>query len=282
MDLLTIESREDPPVEPSKFGKGMVAASRPGVNTAAGARENRGRNGSSVTGAAVAGALTQVATSDSISGRAGPAVNLDDNVDGRILYPFRIKHLGRETYMLCASTSRDRDAWIEKILEAKTKHAHGLFSQNAEPFKLNVLADSAFAYDSAVMGKPEVIKGTPLQRAVADVDRLYGHTGRPSPVCRARVNCATSFRPPSGRQMLAVGTDYGVYIAEAGDIRGWSKVRGSPCVVDIPSRTTVTGCECPVFNSRTLTRTRQSLALASPKSPSSKNLIYWSSSPTKH
>lgn len=235
MDLLTIESREDPPVEPSKFGKAMVAASRPGASTAPGARENRGRNGSNVTGTAVTGALTQVATNDSTSGRIGPAVNLDDNSDGRILYPFRIKHLGRETYMLCASTSRDRDTWVEKILEAKTKHAHGLFSQNAEPFKLNVLADSAFAYDSAIMGKPEVIRGTPLQRAVAEVDRLYGQTGRPSPVCRARVNCATSFRPPSGRQMLAVGTDYGVYIAEAGDIRGWSKVCEGRSPLFLPS-----------------------------------------------
>ena len=49
--------------------------------------------------------------------------------------------------------------------------------------------------------------------------------GRPAPVCRAQVNCATVFNQPYGRLMCAIGTDYGVYVSEYQNSRGWMRVR---------------------------------------------------------
>ncbi len=146
--------------------------------------------------------------------------------DARTMYPFRIKHLGKsEVYTLYAPTSQNRQEWCDKIIEAKERHAASLFSQNAEPFRLNVLADSAFAYDTANAMQNRsgiIIKGTQLDRAIRDMEREYGNV-RPPPVCRAMVNCATTFTC-YGKSMIAIGTDFGVYTAEVSTPRGWTRV----------------------------------------------------------
>lgn len=157
----------------------------------------------------------------------GPVTIIDNSKDDKILYPFRIKHLGkRDVYTLYAQTAKNRREWCDKIIEAKTKHAASLHAQNAEPFHLRVLSDSAFAYpDTAITPKGITIKGTPLDRAIRDVEKKYeGNLTRPRPVCRAAVNCATVFRLPQGSMMCAIGTDFGVYISEYDNPRGWRKV----------------------------------------------------------
>ncbi|CRK32407.1 hypothetical protein BN1708_018979, partial [Verticillium longisporum] len=111
-----------------------------------------------------------------------------------------------------------------KIIEAKTRHAKALFSQNAEPFRLRVLADSSFAYDSvSAIGKTAgvPVRGTPLDRAIRELEQVYG-PGRAAPVCRAQVNCATGFTA-YGKSIIAIGTDYGVYISDTTDPRGWTR-----------------------------------------------------------
>jgi hypothetical protein len=144
------------------------------------------------------------------------------------MYPFKVKHLGRDTYTLFAPTEKARKDWADSIVKAKTKHAASLFNQNAEPFKLRVMADSAFVYDgfAGQSGKATVIKGTPVDRAIKEVEQRFKDTGRPGPICRARVNCATSFTTSGedGKEMVAVGTDYGVYVSEINNPRGWTKV----------------------------------------------------------
>lgn len=154
-----------------------------------------------------------------------PTTSLEGSKDDKIMYPFRIRHLGKDIYTLFAPSAANRETWCEKIIEAKTKHAQGLYAQNAEPFKLRVLADTAFAYDAyAGSHKSILIKGTPLSRAIKEVEKTYSNGARPGPICRARVNCSTSFTQPYGKQMLAVGTDYGVFTAEKGNARGWTRV----------------------------------------------------------
>jgi hypothetical protein len=152
------------------------------------------------------------------------------------MYPFRIKHLGKsEVYTLYAPSAQNRQDWCDKILEAKTRHAASLFEQNAEPFRLRVMADTAFAYDvmAAVSQRSVVsVKGTPLDRAIRESDKIYGAGGRPGPVCRAQVNCATAFNC-YGKSMVAIGTDYGVYTAEASNSRGWSRVSEDDRFVDL-------------------------------------------------
>ena len=230
MDLLLLESRDDDPVVRSTLaGRAGVTRVAPSAATQEQLRLARTISNQSPapaglntpTGNGPAGALNRVGSTQS----AAPTVTtLDAPKDDKTLYPFRIKHLGKETYTLYAPTLQNREDWCNKLVEAKTKHAAALFAQNAEPFKLRVMADSAFAYDAAVAGqKGIVIKGTPLDRAIKDVERTYANTGRPGPVCRARVNCATSFNQ-QGKQMVAVGTDFGVYVSEAGNPRGWIRV----------------------------------------------------------
>ena len=164
--------------------------------------------------------------SSAASAPRGLAPGLMTDSEGKTMYPFRVKHLGHETYTLYAATAQARQDWCNKIIEAKTRHAQALFSQNAEPFRLRVLADSAFSYDSmsAIGKQPSVkIEGTPLDRALRDIETVYGPGRGPAPVSRTQVNCATGFTA-YGKSIIAIGTDYGVFISDASDPRGWQKV----------------------------------------------------------
>lgn len=213
MDLLVLESMNDDPVVKSSvksFGSGATLT-KPNA-----------------TGTAGPGTLVHSNTATSAvstsSGRSLVTTTVLESPNERVLYPFRVKHLGKtEVYTLYAATPQGRAEWCDKIIEAKTRHAASLFAQNAEPFKLRVLADTAFGYDSQSGGpRGVVIKGTPLDRAIEECDRSFYGTGtRPGPVCRAQVNCAISFNQPYGKRMIAVGTDYGVYISEYGQARSW-------------------------------------------------------------
>lgn len=232
MDLLVLESaNDDPQVKSNIKGIGSVAA----VTTRATSSPQDVRNSRvSVSNGTGPGTLNHTNTSNSVAsistqGSAKTLVTttvLDSPKDEKVLFPFRIKHLGKiETYTLYAASAQNRQDWCDKIVEAKTRHAASLFKQNAEPFRLRVIADTAFAYD-AVLGTPKsiVIRGTPLDRAIQEVEERYRGKGRPNPVCRASVNCATSFNQPYGVPMIAIGTDYGVYIASRDNPRGWTRV----------------------------------------------------------
>lgn len=226
MDLLVLETTDEDPVVKSKLGAvtTKVQPSRPSVSMA-------GPNGSTGPGTL---AHTNTSTSMASVTTVGSAKTLvtstvlDSPTDSEgVLYPFRIKHLGKDdVYTLYASTAQSRQEWCEKIIEAKTRHAASLFQQNAEPFRLRVIADTAFANDAMSAGpRSIVIRGTPLERAIREVENTFATSGsRPSPICRATVNCATTFNQPMGNPMLAVGTDYGVYITQYNNPRGWSKV----------------------------------------------------------
>ncbi|KAL1604751.1 Rho guanine nucleotide exchange factor [Paraconiothyrium brasiliense] len=237
MDLLVLESEDDDAVVRSAV-KGIAAVTP--VQKSASSETRLGR-GAGLNGP-MPGMLTHTNTSNSLSSTntggsgktIGQNVNLENGRDEKIMYPFRIKHLGKETYTLFAPTAQNRLEWCDKIIIAKTNHAAALFSQNAEPFRLRVMADAAFAYESAMPSQKSItIKGTPLDRSIAEVEKLFANSGRPVPICRARVNCATAFNQPYGKHMVAVGTDIGVYISEYDNPRGWTKAIQIPKVTQI-------------------------------------------------
>ncbi|KAF9736490.1 hypothetical protein PMIN06_006585 [Paraphaeosphaeria minitans] len=236
MDLLVLESEDDDPVIRSAV-KGIAAVTPIAKNTS----EVRLARVAGVNGP-VPGMLVHTNTSNSLSSTntggsgktIGQPVNLENGRDEKIMYPFRIKHLGKETYTLFAPTAQNRAEWCDKLIIAKTNHAAALFSQNAEPFRLRVMADAAFAYESAMPSQKSIaIKGTPLDRSIDEVEKLFSNSGRPVPICRARVNCATAFNQPYGKHMVAVGTDIGVYISEYDNPRGWTKAIQIPKVTQI-------------------------------------------------
>lgn len=180
--------------------------------------------------------LTSLTTTASSTRTSATTTVLDPNTkEDKLLFPFRIKHLGKELYTLYAPSAQNREDWCDKILEAKTRHAASLFQQNAEPFRLRVMADCVFNYESTTqsLGRSIIIKGTPLERAIREVEARYRDTGRPGPVCRARVNCATNFTQPDGKEMSAIGTDFGVFISSVNDPRGWSRAIPSTRVTQI-------------------------------------------------
>jgi len=217
MPLLFLESKDDAPVSKQK-GITAPLARNVAVANGPGAAVNK-----TLTGVSERPILEHSQSGSSMSSitRMNTAQSDPDN----ILWPFKVKHLGHEVYTLYAKSENERTAWCTKIIEAKEQHARALHAQNAEPFRLRVLADGAFAYDSfSVAGKvPGVaIQGTPLDRAIREIEQIYG-TGRPPPVCRASVNCATTFTA-FGKSLIAIGTDYGVFISEASNPRGWTRV----------------------------------------------------------
>ncbi|KAK4889818.1 Rho guanine nucleotide exchange factor [Elasticomyces elasticus] len=226
MDLLIMESTNDPAVQKSSYMKGFTSVTTvtgrgPTPDAAALARmpSNQGPNpGLQHVNTGASNASLQTVTS------------LSEGKDSdRIMWPFKIKHLGRETYTLFAPTEQARTEWIKAIREAKAKHAAALYAQHAEPFRLRVMADSAFVYDAfGTSGgqKADVVRGTPVDRAIKEVEHRFKDTGRPGPICRARVNCATSFTVAGlegAKQMIAVGTEFGVFVSEMENPRGWTK-----------------------------------------------------------
>lgn len=220
MPLLFIDSINDDPISKQKGITTPLA--RPAGVTAADNRLNK-----IATNGGDRPSLEHQATSSSIgsvTNRLTPTMSNDKDKD-KILYPFRIKHLGHETYTLYAATAEKRADWVQKIILAKTMHAKSLHSQNAEPFRIRILADSSFAYDSfSAVGRQASIpiRGTPLDRAIRELEKVYGPGRGPSPVCRAQVNCATGFSA-YGKSIIAIGTDYGIYISDTTDPRGWTR-----------------------------------------------------------
>ncbi|CAM1501834.1 Fc.00g038180.m01.CDS01 [Cosmosporella sp. VM-42] len=215
MPLLFLESMND---EAIQIRKGITAPL--GRTTAAAAS---GTQLNKVTSNGGRPGLDHVPTSSSMGSGITPTGSND--TEGKILYPFKVKHLGHEVYTLYASSARDRADWCSKIIETKTRHAKALHSQNAEPFRLRVLADAAFQYDTTSMyaktaGVP--VKGTPLDRAIQELESVLGPAQGVPPVCRAQVNCAAGFTA-FGKSIIAIGTDYGVYISDPSNPRGWQR-----------------------------------------------------------
>jgi len=228
MDLLILESANEPAVQKSSYVKGITSVTTVSNRTAT--PSDSSNLGRTLSAQSTGPALQHVNTGGSTA-TLQTVTNLGEAKDSdKIMFPFKIKHLGRDTYTLFAPNEHARKEWCVKIIEAKTRHANALHAQHAEPFRLRVMADSAFVFDAFTSGggRGIVIKGTPVDRAIKEVEQKFKDTGRPGPICRARVNCATSFTTPyPGKHMVAVGTDFGVYVSEVDNPRGWTKVRGT-------------------------------------------------------
>ena len=235
MDLLVVEGLDDDPVTRSAVrGLGTTAVSaRPGLGTN---ESNHGRTGSLVGSTNSPGlysvnsnpSVSTLSTISTVSSARPIVTNLaaDAAREDKLLYPFRIRHLGQEVYTLFAQSHSSRQEWGEALLLAKSKHASALFTAHAEPFRLKILADAAFAYDTLVthpVSRAAITPGTPLERSIKDIEGVFGEQPRPHPICRQTVNCAATFIQPDGQSIHAVGTDFGVYFTESSNPRGWYK-----------------------------------------------------------
>jgi len=225
MALLTLEgANDDPVVKRDVKGIGAITTSARSSTPLADAK-SRNANGDRPHPLNHTNTTSSMDSANTLAPKTNAITNLE--VDEKRMYPFRIKHLGRpDVYTLLASTAQIRANWCEHILAAKTEHAASLHKQNAEPFRLRVIADSAFAYDDATAASKRdsgvFVRETPLYRAIREVDNTHGPM-RPPPICRAQVNCATTFTAYN-KPMIAIGTEYGVFISEVSNSRGWTRV----------------------------------------------------------
>ncbi|POS85145.1 hypothetical protein EPUL_004248 [Erysiphe pulchra] len=222
MQLLVLESTNDDPVIKSSV-KGITAVAKTGpINTINSAQ---GRSSWDITEKTVASDHT-FSNQSTTQLSSLPRSHSVGESDARLMYPFRVKHLGKaEVYTLYAPSAQNRMEWCDKIFEAKIQFTASLHEQNAEPFKLRVMADCAFALDtlSVLPQKNSVsVTGTPLDRAIREMENKYGAGPRPGPVCRTPVNCATSFNF-YGKTVVAVGSDNGVFVSIESDPRGWTR-----------------------------------------------------------
>lgn len=218
MPLLFLESSQDEAVSKQK---GIATPLTRATNTASDAKLNK-----VVSSSCDRPGLEHTATSSSMGSAVTRLAPMSSNDEGKTLFPFRVKHLGHEVYTLFCNSAQQRQEWCDKIIEAKTRHAKALHLQNAEPFRLRVMSDSAFGYDSfGGMGRYANgvhIRGTPLDRAIRELEKTYGPGRGPPPISRATTHCATGFHA-FGKNMVAVGTDVGICVTEASDQRGWNK-----------------------------------------------------------
>jgi len=204
LDLLVLESVDDDPViksSSSKFGVGTFTSHVP--NPPESRRLSR---------QLLQSPISPIKSNEGLQNPGTASVTLiGGDADKEIMYPFRITHLGQAgaSYTLYTSSSIDRDKWKDAIISAKREHSSAMYALNAEPFRMKVVADYAFGYDSSYSPK------LPVFTAASAVDRALRETGnqdKPRPLVKSYINCGVSFVFADGNEYCMLGLDYGVYI----------------------------------------------------------------------
>lgn len=142
----------------------------------------------------------------------------DSSQEKELLYPFRVTHLGRQgtTYTLYAPSKHEQLKWREAILDAKRDYGLGLYTMNSEPFKLRVVSEYGFAYETGSGPKLSVFSpGTAIERALNEsLERVPAGTVVPRLLFRSRITCGACFVFADNREYTILGMDNGAYLCE--------------------------------------------------------------------
>lgn len=160
----------------------------------------------------------------SVSGST--SVTLLNDADKEILYPFRITHLGRngKTYTLYAPSNSDRGRWKDAIISAKREYNSRMFALNVEPFRVKVLSEYAFGYESSISPRlPVFTAATALDRALNDNKVKNPVESTPRPLAKSHINCGVSFIFADGQEYQLLGLDYGVYVCSTKSGHIWRR-----------------------------------------------------------
>lgn len=200
LDLLILESLdEDPVTKNTKLGVGTFTTHASPTET----RRTSRLIGGSPTKQDVGSYVTAIE---------------DASQEKELLYPFRVTHLGRQgaSYTLYAPSKHEQLKWREAILEAKRNYGLGLFTMNSEPFKLKVVSEYGFAYESNSGPKLSVFSpGTAIDRALNESpERVSAGTPIPRMLFRSRINCGACFVFADNREYTILGMDFGAYLCE--------------------------------------------------------------------
>lgn len=122
-------------------------------------------------------------------------------------FPFTITHLGRNggSYTLFADSQSGRKKWREKVTETLEKRK--LIQESRKVFEIYTITDTTFGSSPSNNG-------------------ALAPGADPSTVTRwkGRVLCSTAFRAPDGRNLVAVGSEEGVWIGVQGQAPSFARV----------------------------------------------------------
>ncbi|ANB12029.1 Rho family guanine nucleotide exchange factor ROM2 [Sugiyamaella lignohabitans] len=242
MDLLVLESADDEPVVKSSSAKLLGSNVTPATDHRKIAVSRRFIGGSGQTSPTKPGMSPTSLTS---AGSASVTMLNDVDKDRDILFPFRITHAGLGanltlyTFSTPEKARRDRELWRDAIMNAKREYSSAATTLKSEPFRLRVLADQAFGYDSSSAPQiPVHTAGTALDRAVREAEsrtpvsltRSNDSTSATSvstlvdggagdgprqvvnSLINSPVNCGVSFVYADRNEYCMLGLDYGVYL----------------------------------------------------------------------
>lgn len=154
-----------------------------------------------------------------------PPISTTVESQDRSYFPFTIKHLGKESHEVFASSKILRQSWCNHIKQALQNHVKA--ARSTEPFRLRVLADNSFVYsqDQSSSARRLHVEGTALWDALREVEAKYPESrSRGSPVARGNCLCSTVFTDNDGALRIYIGTTSGLYISDYDNPRGWQKV----------------------------------------------------------
>ena len=152
---------------------------------------------------------------------------LPTDSEGKLLYPFTVKHLGHDTYTLFAATPGVPAGLVHQ-------NHRGEDAATRWPFSRRMPNRSGCGSSRTARSHmtPSLLSGSSSRSklrerrwdcASGDLEAVYGPGRGPVPVSRVQVNCSTGFSA-YGKSIIAIGTDYGVFISDASDLRGWQRV----------------------------------------------------------
>ncbi|CAG8554215.1 4215_t:CDS:10 [Ambispora gerdemannii] len=129
--------------------------------------------------------------------------NPDNLLHQKSLFPFTIIHLGKNggSFQLFADSANTRKIWKDKIIEAQTKLQ--LSKSHQQVFEL-------FTLDDANFGSSPILN--------------LNNSGGTTAAWKGRVNCSVPFVTPEKRNMVAIGTDDGVWMGFGGETKTFRHV----------------------------------------------------------
>ncbi|ODV61282.1 Rho family guanine nucleotide exchange factor TUS1, partial [Ascoidea rubescens DSM 1968] len=153
----------------------------------------------------------------------GQLMNGSISQDEPITYAFKVSYAGKtDSYTFYTNTDVERKEWLKIIGEAQASHRERIKCN--EPFKLKILSDAAFAYEKENFPRklPICSKGSGIEIALQETAEKF--PGKiPRPLMYSSVLSSTSFTYQDIEYLL-VGLDYGVYMAQSGEVRNWKRV----------------------------------------------------------
>ncbi|ODV97117.1 hypothetical protein PACTADRAFT_48873 [Pachysolen tannophilus NRRL Y-2460] len=152
--------------------------------------------------------------------------------DTQEYYSFKIRQTSKHhSYTFYTKSLIERNEWLSVLSQVQSTLSRKL--RKIEPYKLKIIADSAFSYDQNEMphNLPIISEGNPMDLAIKEIEKQYpGELPRAQMV--SRVLCSTNFRYLDNEYIL-VGLNFGIFMSDIDNPRNWTRILDLPKVTQI-------------------------------------------------